>query len=302
MDVASLLLGIPGAIEILLRTSFAGYQVYLTARDMDADFSECKHQFNVQYQLLQDWVLLMKPPTGEYDYLSKLLDPDSPRQQLVVQTLGRIAAIFARVDRLDGVYGMKPAADASGGGTDQQAPQARLSASFPPASASPSPSCGPGASTTPDEIFKNLDIGISNLRTVAPQLQRTVSNYARLKWAYCDKAKLQTLIKKLKSYNQDLHDLTGPQFDFTVSSGPARRGSFQVPVELPFPPNPKFWGRGDLLEKMHRTLRSSAAESRRKVIVSSQLHFLYAYSFSHSTIVFYFISFFFPGLLFINHY
>lgn len=274
MDIASFLFGIPGAIEILLRTSFVGYQLYLTARDLDADFSECKHQFDVQYQLLRDWVLFMNPRPGERDQFSKLLISDPPRYRLVVQTLVRIAAIFACVDHLEGVYGMKPVVDASGGGADQQASQARLSTPFPSASASPppSPSCEPGASASPDDIPRDRD---SDLETMYPQLHRTVSNYTRLKWAYCDKAKLQTLIKKLKSYNQNLHDLTGLQFAFTVNSGPVRRGKFQVPVELPFPPNPKFWGRVVLLETMLRILRSLAAESRRKVIVGIQLRFLY---------------------------
>lgn len=274
MDITSLLVGIPGAIEILLRTSFVGYQLYLTARDLDADFSECKHQFDVQYQLLQDWALFMNPRKGVCDKFSGLRISDPPRYQLVVQTLVRIASIFACVDHLEGVYGMKPVVDPSGGGADQQVSQARLSTFFPAVSASPppSPSCEPGASASPDDILKNRD---SDLETMYPQLHRTVSNYTRLKWAYRDKAKLQTLIKKLKSYNQNLHDLTGLQFAFTVNSGPVMCGKFQVPVELPFPPNPKFWGRVVLLEKMLRILRSSDAESRRKVIVSIQLRFVY---------------------------
>ena len=262
MDVAGLALGVPGAIGLLLKTSFEGYQVFLTAKDLDNDFSEYQHQFSIQDQRLKDWVADVRPAGGQ-DKLSGLLVSDERRYQLIVRTLARIANVFASVNQMEGAYGMKVVDEFEATTSPKKS---RVRKYFRSSSSLPSP-----APVICDDIFKDLNVNIAQVEAMAPQLQSCVSNYARLKWAFSDKSKLQTLIERLKTYNEDLYNLTERHRATTpcvvTPCVVQSKGSFDNFIELPFPPNPDFCGREGLLDEMHQIFQPLNGKTKREVIV-----------------------------------
>ncbi|KAF8545135.1 hypothetical protein BDD12DRAFT_786467 [Trichophaea hybrida] len=258
MDIAGLAAGVPpGVIGVLLKISLEGYQVFLTAKAFDDDFSEYQHQFSIQNQRLKDWVTDMRPAAGQ-DKLSGLLDSDEGRYRLIVRTLARIANVFASVNKMEGAYGMRVLDDV---GTTTPQKNSRFRKYFHSSSSSPSP-----APIVQNDIFKDLDIDIAQVKAMAPQLQSCVSCYARLKWAFSDKIELQTLIERLKSYNEDLCSLTERQLS-TMPGITHSEGSFDNLIELPFPPNPDFCGRAGLLDEMHQIFQPPNGKTKREVII-----------------------------------
>jgi hypothetical protein len=133
-------------------------------------------------------------------------------------------------------------------------------------SSSLSSSSSPPASGVHADIFE--DIELDQVEFLAPRLKSSVSNYARFKWAFSDKGKLQTLIEKLGAYNEDLYKITERHIVTTpVQESGGSLDKFRVQVELPFPPNLDFCGREDILELMRRFFQTTNGKTKREVIV-----------------------------------
>jgi len=188
-------LGVPGAVDVLLRTAFEGYRILQTARELDKDFDDCRHEIAVQYQLLRDWVDNRKVSSSDPFFRT-----DQKRHLLIIQTLARIAQLFADIRRLEYEYGIQPVAVP---GKRQQA-RNFLRKSFRLSSSSdcsniPTLVGGPDSDT-------NIDT--AKLETIARKFELAVSASARLKWAFTDKTKLLALVQRLKEHNENLRSLT----------------------------------------------------------------------------------------------
>jgi hypothetical protein len=220
METVGLALGIPGLVGLLLQTSLQGYKIFSTARALDEDFGHYQHQFNVQHQKLTDWATTLKQSAGQAESLSDFLNADPQRFQLIVNTLTRMAQLFADVRQLQDLYGAQATVKATVDFSTTTSPKKRslgriLRRIRPPNRDSPTPPMptAPLAPIAPPTLTgPNLDLDLSIDETtataVAESFRSAVSSYAMFKWTFSDKDKLHALIEKLRQYNDDLNDLT----------------------------------------------------------------------------------------------
>jgi hypothetical protein len=209
MELAGLVLGVPGLVGLLVKTSLEGYQALSTAQALDADFGHYQHQLSVQHQILRDWVAVLKSTIGNHSKLSEFFDADERRHRLVVNTLSRIALVFADVRQLEDLYGVQSTTDSKTAASPkkpsffrriaQNLPHSKRSAQAPPV---------PAPIHVPTELYLDVDLSIDQVTPLVQRFQSTVSSYSRFKWVFSDKDKLQALIDKLKQYNNDLNNLT----------------------------------------------------------------------------------------------
>jgi hypothetical protein len=100
-EVAGLALGVPGVIDILIKTCLEGYQFISTARSADEDFENHRYQFKVEQQKLKDLTTTVASRVQE-----STLKPDDVRFLLISSTLIRIAQQFSDFRRLESLYGV----------------------------------------------------------------------------------------------------------------------------------------------------------------------------------------------------
>jgi hypothetical protein len=97
-----LALGVPGVIDILIKTCLGGYQLISTARSADEDFENHRYQFKVERQKLKDLTTAVASRIRE-----STLKTDDERFLLISSTLIRIAQQFSGFKRLEILYGVQ---------------------------------------------------------------------------------------------------------------------------------------------------------------------------------------------------
>jgi hypothetical protein len=190
-----IILGVPGVVDVFLRTAFEGYRILQSARELDKDFNDCRYEISVQYQLLRDWVDNRKASSND-----PFFKTDQKRHLLIIQTLARIAQLFADIRKLEYEYGIQPVTVL---GKRQQA-RSFFRKSF---RLSNSSDCS-NISALAEGSDHDANIDTEKLDTIAREFEVAVSSSARLKWVVTDKTKLQALVQRLKEHNENLRSLT----------------------------------------------------------------------------------------------
>ena len=198
MEPAGLAIGIPGIVGLLIKTSLEGYRVLSTARDFNDDFDYYQHQFDMQHHKLREWAVTLKESIGNCGNLAAYFNPDEERYELVVRTLARITQLFVDTRRLKDVYGVQPKESSF------RRYSRRLGFSKRDDRTAPAPAAPP----TLNDLDLDIDLSFDDVERLAPAFNSTISSYAKLKWAFSDKDKLQALIDRLERYNKDLRVLT----------------------------------------------------------------------------------------------
>ncbi|KAI5799426.1 hypothetical protein FPQ18DRAFT_384864 [Pyronema domesticum] len=107
-EVAGLALGVPGVIDVLIKTCQEGYVFINKACDMDKDFEDYKHQLSVEEQKLKDITTIVATRIQDLTY--KI---EERRFRLIAKTLLKIAQLFSdfsqleKLSRIRKVFGLK---------------------------------------------------------------------------------------------------------------------------------------------------------------------------------------------------
>ncbi|KAI5788555.1 hypothetical protein FPQ18DRAFT_392030 [Pyronema domesticum] len=257
-EVAGLALGVPGVLDILIKTCLEGYRFISTARSADEDFENHRYQFKVEQQKLKDLTTTVTSRIRE-----STLKTDDERFLLISSTLIRIAQQFSDFKRLESLYGVQILfSDKSA-----EKPSKRywfrkllgLEASQKDTK-SESDAFKTVLTLTDMHLDKNLEM--ATLQTLKPHLNSVINTYSRLKWACLDSEKTQNLISKLKEYNSNMKELVdGHSVDkigITTVIGVTTKDKPHFMV--PFPRNEDFIGKSHIASwlKAYRKKRIKA--------------------------------------------
>jgi hypothetical protein len=247
-DPVGVALGVSGLIGLLYSTALEGYQIIASARALDNDFKEYKRQFRIQNERLKDWAVSLNGSTNDglqsqSARATKFFEEHPDKKELTIKTLHEIAELFVIVKILHDLYGITATQSTS---TFRKAKNKVRSIfgrhkgqnavdSIPPVPV----------------IFEGLNLPPSLLsHTESPKdLKSIVSSYARLKWAFSDKEKLQSLIDKLKQYNEELESLTANCLSLALersTSIPSDSAASKIHFMVPFSKNDDYIGQSQI--------------------------------------------------------
>jgi hypothetical protein len=243
MEVAGLLMGVPGLVGLLIKLSLQGYEVFSNIRELDEDFRHYHRLFCVEEQRLKDWEKRLAEFTDGRQ-LEEVLRSENNRYKLIIRIAAAITQLFINIGSMETAYGVRieeqPASLAwpptptllpTPKGDDQE-PGRRKRFSFRRhfrSALSRSPSGARDAISTNKMEVKgtplvaslsphpvplhavNCDATITEkAKTLAASYDRKISSYQQCKWAVSDKEKFGALVRQLKEYNDGLFDITKP--------------------------------------------------------------------------------------------
>jgi hypothetical protein len=104
MEVAGLLVGVPGLVKLLLEVTLDGYKTFSSARSCGKDIGSCLLLLEVERERLKDWIRHLSNGGGD---LSKVIDPTTNRYCVVLEVLSQMAGLFAQVGELESKYGIR---------------------------------------------------------------------------------------------------------------------------------------------------------------------------------------------------
>jgi hypothetical protein len=200
-----LALGVPGVIDILIKSCLQGYQFITIAHSADEDFENHRSQVKIEQQRLKDLTT-----TVASRIQASALKTDDVRFLLTSSTLIRIAQQFSELRRLESLYGVQiPSSNQS---AEKPSKQSRIRKFFGltesqkhTKSESKSDAFEPVLNLTDLELDENLEM--ATLKTIEPRLESAIRTCSRLKWACLDCKKARILILKLKEYNSNMKKL-----------------------------------------------------------------------------------------------
>jgi hypothetical protein len=203
-EVAGLALGVPGVLDTLIKTCLEGYRFISTARSADKAFDNHRYQFNVEQKKLKDLTTTVASRIRE-----STLKTDDERFLLISSTLIRIAQQFSDFKRLESQYGVISSSDKS---AEKPSKRFRIRKFFGLEASqkySKSGSDRDASETvlTLTDMQLDQNLQMTTLKTLEAGLNSVISTYSRLKWACLDSEKTQTLISKLKEYNNNMKEL-----------------------------------------------------------------------------------------------
>jgi hypothetical protein len=205
-ELAGLALGVPGVLDILIKTCQKGYVFINKACDADKVFENYKYQFSVEEQRLKDITAIVTTRIEELKH-----ETEKGRFRLITSTLIRIARLFWDFAELEMLYGVHTSF------TDEAitkpSKRSRI-CRFIGLKASKKLTnnehdafnIGSAASA-----LRNLELDeklqMATLATLEPRLRSAIDISSRLKWAFSDHEKVQTLISTLQEYNRNMKAL-----------------------------------------------------------------------------------------------
>ncbi|CCX31527.1 Similar to kinesin light chain [Grosmannia clavigera kw1407]; acc. no. EFW99948 [Pyronema omphalodes CBS 100304] len=250
-DPVGVALGVPGLIGLFYSTALEGYQIIASAQALDNYFKEYKHQFRIQNERLKDWAASLNGSTNDglqsqSARATEFFEEHPDKKELTIKTLHEIAELFTNVKILHDLYGI----------TAAQSTNPFLD-SIPPVSAT----------------IEDLNLPPSLLsNTKSPkELKSIVSSYARLKWAFSDKEKLQSLIDKLKQYNEELESLTAkcpPLALERFTPTPSDKVSSKIHFMVPFSKNADYIRQSQIRSFMESKLRDQGSTGVTQITVA----------------------------------
>jgi chromatin remodeling complex protein RSC6 len=209
-EVAGLALGVPGVIDILIKTCLEGYQFISTARSADEDFENHRYQFKVEQQKLKDFTTT----TIASRIQESTFKTDDVRFLLISSTLIRIAQQFSDFKRLESLYGVRTSS--SDKSAEKPSKRSRIRNIFG-LRASQKDKASQKDTKSESEAFETVltltdlqldeNLQMVTLKTLEPRLKSVINTYSRFRWACLDSEKTQTLIFKLQKYNSNMKEL-----------------------------------------------------------------------------------------------
>jgi hypothetical protein len=236
-EIVGLVCGVPGFVDVLVKTCVAGYDFISTMKAFEGDITDYQYQFEVECETLKTRLRTASSSTRYESKLAELYVTDRRKFQLVVATIIRIAQLFADVQKLENVYGLQIV-------PNTKAPtNSRTSLSDSPASKLSTKSKIRNFIRNPAERFRHpkpspqapklalqkspnftdvdalnaleflseseltTDLRFDKVMKLAPELQIVVSSYARLTWTIVDGKRLENFVNQLKDYNNNLKHL-----------------------------------------------------------------------------------------------
>jgi hypothetical protein len=202
-EVAGLALGVPGVLDTLIKTCLEGYRFISTARSADKDFETHRYQFTVEQQRLKDLTT-----TVAFRIQESTLKTDDVRFLLISSTLIRIAQQFSDFKQLESLYGVQ--ISSSNKSAEKPSKRSWIRKVFGLEESRKDTKCESDAfktvlTLTDLHLDKNLEM--ATLQTLEPRLKSVINTYSRLKWAFLDSEKVETLITKLQQYNSNMEKL-----------------------------------------------------------------------------------------------
>jgi hypothetical protein len=205
-ELAGLALGVPGVLDILIKTCQKGYVFINKACDADKVFENYKYQFSVEEQMLKDITAIVTTRIEELKH-----EAEKGRFRLITSTLIRIARLFWDFAELAMLYGVHTSF------TDEAitkpSKRSRI-CRFIGLKASKK------LTNNEHDVFnigsaasalRNLELDerlqMATLATLEPRLRSAIDISSRLKWAFSDHEKVQTLISTLQEYNRNMKAL-----------------------------------------------------------------------------------------------
>lgn len=226
MEAAGLAIGVPGLLDVLVKTTRRGYQTISDARDAPHAIMDYVQKLCIEHQRFQDWEQLttntITSITGRG--VGDLVPHHQRRFQLIAIALGYIAQAFDEVAKLDGKHGQVETAQCS---TTVPARKRRVrdhmklffsrsDNSTPAAATMISQHTEENKSSTPSHssIHSLSELKVTSqlkdLNQHATSYQMSVSTLSSVKWAIIGKTTMESLYQKVKGYNDDLETLTKP--------------------------------------------------------------------------------------------
>jgi hypothetical protein len=104
MEVVGIGLAIPGVIDLLLKTALSGYKVFSSVQSHGSQLGQHQWHLDRQRERFEEWTTQLRNNSGS---TSALFASETRRGQFILETLVRIAAVFAEADQLESKYGIK---------------------------------------------------------------------------------------------------------------------------------------------------------------------------------------------------
>lgn len=222
MEAIGLAIGVPGLLEVVLRTVDKVRQTVADAQAADHDIMDAIRKLQIESGRLDLWqrnmiIIASSRPAAEAS------GADQRSYQLIAITLGFIARAFNDVAKLDGKYGQPE--QAQSGKLLQQKDggiRSRIKRRF----FRRSDDSGNGMEATGNQVephestsaqSRSSVVSLSGLADISPLLKDldqqargyeiSVSSLSRVTWALIGKKELEDLHQKVKGYNDDLETL-----------------------------------------------------------------------------------------------
>ncbi|KAK6499084.1 hypothetical protein TWF481_011653 [Arthrobotrys musiformis] len=103
LEIAGLAIGAPALVPLLIKVSLKGYGIFQNAQFAGRDIQRYQYELTVMCVALQGWERRLKDLGGD---LGAILGAKSLRYKTTLDTLARIAGVFAEVDQLNEKYGI----------------------------------------------------------------------------------------------------------------------------------------------------------------------------------------------------
>ncbi|CCX07754.1 Similar to Pc13g00620 [Penicillium chrysogenum Wisconsin 54-1255]; acc. no. XP_002558510 [Pyronema omphalodes CBS 100304] len=239
-----LALGVPGVIDILIKTCLEGYQFISTARSADEDFENNRYQFKIEQQKLKDLTTIVASRIQE-----STLKTDDVRFLLISSTLIRIAQQFSDFRRLESQYGVQISSSDKSAEKQTRRKRSQIRKFFGLAASKKdyqkdtrSESDAFETVLTLTDLQLDANLRMATLENLEPRLKSVINTYSRLKWACLDSEKAQTLIIKLQKYNSNMKDLVDGHYDKVGTTVVGVTTEDQPHFMVPFPRNEDFVG------------------------------------------------------------
>lgn len=225
MEAAGLAIGVPGLLDLLVKTARRGYQTISDTRDAPHAIMDYVQKLCIEHQRFQDWEQLttnaITSLTGRA--VGDLVPHHHRRFQLIAITLGHIVQAFDEVTKLDGKHGQVETVQC---GTTVPVRKGRVRDRmklFFSRSENSAPAATMISQRTEENQSSTLSLSsihslselkvasqLKDLNQHATSYQISVSTLSSLKWAIIGKTTMESLYQKVKGYNDDLETLTRP--------------------------------------------------------------------------------------------
>jgi len=104
MAALGIALAIPGIVDLLLKTALSGYKVFSSIQSHGSQLGQHQWHLDRQRERFEEWTTQLRNNSGS---TTALFASETRRGQFILETLVRIAAVFAEADQLEFKYGIK---------------------------------------------------------------------------------------------------------------------------------------------------------------------------------------------------
>jgi len=210
MELAGVFLATPGIVGQLLKVSLEGYQLFSRANAFGKDLVRVQYFMEVERERLEDWTRRLSKLGGD---LSKLVGPDKRLYCIILETLARIATVFAELGQLIEGYKTPKESRNPFRGRAFLLPKLRTKSKVDNVRSQQKnrqPLNRDGSCTSTEDIIKEIEAKVK-------MCEKSISVARRLRWSFSAFDEVETMVQNLRGYNNRLFELTVSCFQGLIS-------------------------------------------------------------------------------------